>query len=81
MIIKNAPIQDVTLRSGGQFVQSWIKWFGSLVSALNNLQNENGGIIPVAMADADAANNTIYYSTDSGKLTYSDLTGVKHALY
>lgn len=81
MIITNSPIKHTICERTLYTSQPWIRWFNLIQRALNGLQNENGGIIPAVMADADAANNTIYYSLDSGKLTYSDLTGTKHALY
>lgn len=36
---------------------------------------------PLSMADSAAAVNTIYYSTDAGKLVYKDAGGVVNALY
>lgn len=40
-----------------------------------------GGITPASMADAAAANNTIYYSTTASKLVYKDSGGTVNALY
>lgn len=80
-MIKNAPIQDLTLTRSGRFVQTWILWFQSIQKAFNGLQNDNGGIVPVAMFDIDAQNNTIYYSLDGLKLSFKDSLGAVHALY
>lgn len=41
----------------------------------------NGGWIPASLADANAANNTIYYSTTAAKLVYKDGAGVVNNLY
>ena len=38
-------------------------------------------IIPARLADADAANNRIYYSTTASKLVYKDSSGTVNALY
>ena len=43
--------------------------------------NYNGGIVPTSMADASAANGTLYYSTDASKLVYKDAGGVVNNLY
>ena len=40
-----------------------------------------GYFIPVSSADADAPNNTIYYSTDAGVLVYKDSLSVVNNLY
>jgi hypothetical protein len=36
---------------------------------------------PVHLADADAENDSIYYSTDAGKLVYKDSGGTVNDLY
>ena len=36
---------------------------------------------PVTTSDSAAANNTIFYSSDTNKLSYKDPAGVVHALY
>lgn len=41
----------------------------------------NGGITPASMADSAAANGTMYYSTDAGKLVFKDSGGVVNNLY
>lgn len=41
----------------------------------------SGGITPASMADASAANGTLYYSTDAGKLVFKDSGGTVNALY
>lgn len=41
----------------------------------------NGSVIPASLADASAANGTIYYSTTAGKLVYKDSGGVVNNLY
>jgi len=41
----------------------------------------DGTIQPIAMADASAANDSIYYSTTASKLVYKDSAGGVNALY
>jgi hypothetical protein len=41
----------------------------------------NGTIAPVSIADADAQNVSIYYSTDANKLVFKDSAGTVNALY
>lgn len=43
--------------------------------------SSNGEFKFEALADAAAANNTAYYSSDAGKLVYKDSGGVVHNLY
>lgn len=43
--------------------------------------NITNGYNPPSLADADAQDNTIYYSTTVSKLVYKDLMGVVHNLY
>jgi hypothetical protein len=50
-------------------------------SALNKSINDNGSIRAISMADADAVNGSIYYSTTAGKLVFKDNSGTVHALY
>ncbi len=40
-----------------------------------------GGVTPASLADSSAANSTIYYSTDAGKLVFKDSGGVVNNLY
>jgi hypothetical protein len=41
----------------------------------------NGALIPVNLADANAPNNSIYYSTTQSKLVYKDSGGSVNDLY
>lgn len=41
----------------------------------------NGAIMPATLADADAANNSIYYSSTASRLVYKDGAGVVNNLY
>lgn len=41
----------------------------------------DGSLLPAHLADDDAAADSLYYSTDSGKLAYKDPAGVVHDLY
>lgn len=40
-----------------------------------------GYFLPISSADADAPNNSIYFSTDSSKLVYKDAGGTPNDLY
>jgi len=43
---------------------------------------DDGGFFkPVSSSDSNAPNNSVYYSTDSGKLAYKDSGGAVNALY
>lgn len=55
-----------------------------ILQALTKLKDESiqdGYFLPVSSADADAPNNSIYYSTDSSKLVFKDSLGTPHDLY
>lgn len=41
----------------------------------------HGYFLPKSSADADAPDNSIYYSTTASKLVYKDSGGTVHALY
>jgi len=43
--------------------------------------DKTGYLYPISSADADAPNNTIYFSSTGSKLSYKDVAGVVHALY
>ena len=49
----------------------------TVLSALTS----TGAFSPPSLADADAANNTIYYSTTASKLVYKDPGGTVNELY
>lgn len=52
-------------------------------TALGNidLATNSKFLLPASSADADAPNNSVYYSTDSSKLVYKDSGGTVHDLY
>lgn len=53
-----------------------------MTSAVDIMRIEaNGAITPASLADASAANGTIYYSTTQGKLCYRDIGGTVNNLY
>jgi len=55
---------------------------GSGSLKINTLEVRNDGTIkPVSMADASAANDSIYYSTTQSKLVYKDSGGTVNNLY
>jgi hypothetical protein len=52
-----------------------------LLIKLGDESIQNGYFLPVSSADADAPNNSIYYSTDASKLVYKDSGGIVNNLY
>lgn len=56
------------------------EWQGTGGSALAAV-DKNGGFAPASMADAAAANGTLYFSTTANKLVFKDAGGVVNALY
>lgn len=76
----NPPIQVPVLLSNGRPDNIWTKWF-SLVSRAVRYTREDGSIEPAVLADADAVDNSIYYSTDQNKLVYKDNSSVVNDLY
>lgn len=76
----NPPIQQPLLLSNGRPQNIWTKWFG-LVSRAVFYVRDDGSLEPVSLADADAVNNSVYYSTDQSKLVYKDSGGTVNDLY
>lgn len=60
--------------------QTWVQWFNA-VSRYLGIINADGSVSPPSIADADAANNTIYYSTTQSKLVFKDSGGTVNDLY
>jgi hypothetical protein len=58
----------------------WQRWFSAITALLVTI-NKDGSFNPVTLADADAANNSIYYSSTASKLVYKDSGGTVRALY
>ena len=52
-----------------------------LLEKLESQSISTGFFIPRESADADAPNNSIYFSTDSNTLVYRDSLGVVNSLY
>lgn len=47
----------------------------------NIVFNNNTAYQPPLLADVNAPNNSVYYSTNSNKLAYRDSVGISHNLY
>lgn len=47
----------------------------------SGMLDSDGTFIPKSMADANAKNNRIYFSTDAGVLVYKGSDGTVHNLY
>lgn len=62
-------------------VESLLIKIALLLEAIQEQSLDKGYFTPVSSADADAPNNSIYYSTDSSKLVYKDNLSVVHDLY
>jgi hypothetical protein len=56
------------------------EWRNSSNTILGSI-DKTGAWNPPSMADSAAANNSVYYSTDAGKLVYKDSGGTVNALY
>lgn len=52
-----------------------------LLEGIQTQSLDRGYFTPVSSADADAPNNSIYYSTTASKLVYKTSGGVVNALY
>lgn len=68
------PIQTAVVDDRAIMRQEWVLFF-------NLLSKDVSGWHPPSFADADAVNNTVYYSTTASKLAYKDSGGTIHALY
>lgn len=80
MPFNNAPIQQPVLLNNNNHTNIWVKWFALISRAVRYIR-EDGSLEPVSLADADAQNNSIYYSTDQSKLVFKDSGGVVNDLY
>lgn len=80
MPLNKTPIQQNITSQTGRADRIWIGWFNNIERLLTNIRNDKS-IEPASLADADAQNNSIYYSTDQSKLVYKDSGGVINDLY
>lgn len=80
MGVKPAPIHAIIQNKSGLITQVWAQWFSFISSRLGYINND-GSYSPPSIDDADAANNSIYYSTTQSKLVYKDGGGTVNALY
>jgi hypothetical protein len=60
--------------------EKYLAWFGRGGSFLSGI-DRTGAFQPASLADAAAANNTVYYSTTQSKLVFKDGGGVVNDLY
>ncbi len=74
------PNQNADLSGLINALQSIAQQIGQNNKTLNTLL-PNGAYTPFSQTDAAASNNSLYYSTTTNKLTYSDPSGTKHTLY
>jgi len=58
-------------------VTEWRENAGLVMSSID----KNGAWNPPSIADVNAVNNSVYYSTDAGKLVYKDSGGTPNQLY
>jgi hypothetical protein len=80
MPLKQPPVQNKMTNDRGLASQVWNLWFGSVVRLLAVVRDDKS-FAPVTLADADAANNSIYYSSTQSKLVYKDSGGTVNDLY
>ena len=57
--------------------QLWLTLIGDRVDAVR----QDKSIAPPQIADTDATDGSIYYSTDQNKLVFKDFSGVVNDLY
>ena len=57
------------------------KWREAINRLVMGTIRSDGSIVPKAMSDSVAKNNSIYYSTTASKLVYKDSTGTVNNLY
>lgn len=55
--------------------------FFNILATRAGFIDENGAFNPPSLADSDANNNSVYYSTTQSKLVYKDSSGVVNNLY
>lgn len=80
MSVGTATYTPLILRGAAAQSGNLFELQNSASSVLTNF-TANGAWQPASMADASAANNTVYYSTTASKLVYKDSGGVVNALY
>lgn len=80
MALNNAPIQQAMLLNNQRPTDMWVKWFSFVANAIGFISS-NGSYQPPALTDVQALPNSIYYSTDQGKLVYKDSLSVVNDLY
>ena len=80
MPLNNPPSQTPMTSSDGGVLPMWRLWFDSIKRIAAPLNND-GSFAPATLLDVDASNNSVYYSTDSGKLVYKDSGGTVNELY
>lgn len=83
MPLNPPPTQNEVLRDVNNrrlLTQVWQLWFDSIRNLVVGINND-GSFSPSQLADADAANNSIYYSTTQSKLVYKDPGGTVNDLY
>ena len=67
-------------RGAASQTASIMEWQTNTGAALSFIRAD-GSLKPASLADIDAANDSIYYSTTAGKLVYKDSTGTVNSLY
>lgn len=80
-MVTNPPIQQQPVDQSGFFNRVWVMWFNSIKNVFDARIRDDGSFIPPSLADADAVNNSIYYSTTQSKLVYKDAGGTVNDLY
>ncbi len=80
MQLEPPPTQEKTADTQGVFPQMWQTWFSKLFYLLQVIRKD-GSYSPATLTDANAENNSIYYSSDASKLVYKDSGGTVNNLY
>lgn len=74
------PAQQPVTYQSGILQNIWVKWFDLIARAVTLIRIDGSLEMP-SIADADAVNNSLYFSTTQSKLVYKDAGGVVNALY
>ena len=80
LVCNAAGVKGLAVRGAASQSANLIEWQNSAGSVLSAFK-ANAAWQPAALADADAANGTVYYSTTASKLVFKDSGGVVSALY
>lgn len=80
MPLRPPPNQSLVTTERNEFRPTWQEWFQAVFRLTSKIRDD-GSLEMAVLSDAQASNNTLYYSTTQGKLCYKDTSGVVNDLY